>query len=89
MIEIVTQGGVSLDINPHAAFSIEFDNPLLEESRIPVPFSTSISFPPSPVNRSAFGYTDAMILDPAVKEIGATMFVNGIEGIQPHLWFPP
>ena len=78
MIEIVTQGGVSLDINPHAAFSIEFDNPLFEESRIPVPFSTAISFPPSPVNRSAFGYPDAMILDPAVKEIGATMFVNGI-----------
>lgn len=77
MIEIITRDGVSLDIDPRAEFNIEYENPLFEDNRIPVPFSTAISFPPSPVNRAVFGYPDAMILDPVVKELDAVLFVSG------------
>lgn len=78
MIEIRTDSGISLDIAPDAEFEIEMSNPILENDRIPVAFSTSISFPPSETNRSVFGYLPAMLLPPSVTEVGATLLSGGI-----------
>lgn len=78
MIEIRTNGGVYLDLAPDAEFDIEMNNPLLESDRIPVAFSTAIPFPPSEVNRRAFGYLPAMLLPPSVMKSGATILFGGI-----------
>lgn len=78
MIEIRTHTGISLDLAPDAAFDIEMSNPLLESDRIPVAFSTAISFPPSETNRSVFGYLPAMLLPPTVPKVAATLLHSGI-----------
>lgn len=78
MIEIRTDSGISLDLAPDAEFEIEMNNPILENDRIPVAFSTSITFPPSETNRSVFGYLPAMLLPPSVAKVGATILSGGI-----------
>lgn len=78
MIEIITKDGVSLDLEPSAEFEIEIENPMFDDSHIPVPFSTAISFLPSTRNNSVFGYLNAMMLEPAVKTVDATIFSCGI-----------
>ena len=78
MIEIRTNTGVSLDLAPDAEFEVEMNNPLLETDRIPVAFSTAITFPPSDTNRSVFGYLPAMLLPPSVTKVGCTILSEGI-----------
>ena len=78
MIRIITDGGVSLDIDPSAEFEIEYENPMLDDSHLPVPFSTSIALLPSPTNCKALGYLRAMMLEPSVKSLKATIEVGGI-----------
>ena len=73
MIEIRTASGVSLDLAPDAEFEIEMNNPFLESERIPVAFSTSITFPPSATNRAVFGYFPAMLLPPTVTKVSVTI----------------
>jgi hypothetical protein len=78
MIEIRTNTGESLDLAPDVEFEVEMNNPLLETDRIPVAFSTAITFPPSDTNRSVFGYLPAMLLPPSVTKAGCTILSEGI-----------
>ena len=47
MIRIITGEGVSLDLDPSAEFEVEYENPMLDDSHIPVPFSTAVTILPS------------------------------------------
>jgi hypothetical protein len=78
MINIQTSTGVFLDLAPDAGFEIEMNNPILESDRIPVAFSTAITFPPSDTNRAVFGYLPAMLLPPTVLKVAATILAGGI-----------
>lgn len=82
MINIITSDGIRLDLDPSAEFNIEYENPMLDDERMPVPFSTSISFLPSPTNKKAFGYLDAMMLEPSVLKIGASIEISGMTSFQ-------
>ena len=79
MVDILTDTGVFLDLDPDAEFELTIENPLLQEDRIPVPFSTAIAFLPTPTNKSAFGYLDTMMLEPRVKRLGASILVGGVQ----------
>ena len=78
MIKIITEDGISLDLAPDAEFAIEYNNPMFEDDRIPVPFSTSIALLPSEVNCRILQYLPAMKLEPAVKKLAASLVLNGI-----------
>ena len=79
MVDILTDTGVFLDLDPDAEFELTIENPLLQEDRLPVPFSTAIAFLPTPTNKSAFGYLDTMMLEPRVKRLGASILVGGVQ----------
>ena len=79
MVDILTDKGVFLDMDPEAEFEITMDNPLLNDDRIPVPFSTAIAFLATPTNKKAFGYLDTMMLPPSVRELSATILIGGIQ----------
>lgn len=87
MIEIRTSRGVSLDITPDLEFELIMDNPLLDDEHIPTPFSTSIAFPATEKNRGVFGYIDALMLQPSVLELEATIFASGIPIVSGTLVF--
>lgn len=78
MVDILTDTGMFLDLDPEAEFEITIENPLLQEDRIPVPFSTAIAFLPTPANKRVFGYLDSMMLEPTVRELATTILVGGI-----------
>lgn len=78
MIKIITEDGISLDLAPDAEFAIEYNNPMFEDDRIPVPFSTSIALLPSEVNCRVLQYLPALKLEPAVKKLAASLVLNGI-----------
>ena len=78
MIEIITDAGISLDLDPAGAFEIEIEQPLLDDTHIPIPYSTSISFLPTAKNKDVFGFLDAMMMTPTVTEISATVCVKGV-----------
>ncbi len=81
MIEVLTSTGVFLDLNPNTEFEITIENPMLDDDRTPAPWSTDIAFAPTAKNKRAFGWIDALLLEPSVREIGATIIAHGI-----HLW---
>lgn len=78
MIKIVTAEGVSLDLAPDAEFVIEYNNPMMEDDRIPVPFSTDIALLPSATNCKTLRYLPAFKLEPAVRELSASLVLDGI-----------
>ena len=78
MIRFITSTGEELDLSPDTEFEIEYDNPLFEDERFPVPFSTSISFPATDTNCKIFGYMPMMMLPPAVRKISVSIVVFGI-----------
>lgn len=78
MIEIITRAGISLDLAPDALFEVELENPMLADEHIPVAYSTSISFLPTLKNKQVFGYLPAMLLEPQVKEMAASVQARGI-----------
>ena len=78
MIEIFTKDGTSLDLSPDDEFEVEYESPLFADDHIPVPYSTSIAFLPTETNCRVFGYLDAMMLEPAVKETDVEIRANGI-----------
>lgn len=78
MIRIITENGVALDLDPSAEFEIEYENPMLDDSHIPVPFSTSVALPATAANSRELGYFPAMMLEPALKSIAAAIEVGGI-----------
>lgn len=79
MVDILTDTGVFLDLDPAAEFEITIENPLLQDDRIPVPFSTAIAFLATPKNKAVFGYLDTMMLAPTVKQLGASILVGGVQ----------
>lgn len=80
MIEIFSlASGTMLDLAPDTAFEIEYDNPLFEDSHIPVPFSTAITFLPTDHNKQEFGLLDAMLLEPANKRIPVELYASGVK----------
>lgn len=81
MIEVLTSTGVFLDLDPNTEFEITIENPMLDDDRTPAPWSTDIAFAPTAKNKRAFGWIDALFLEPSVREIGATIIAHGI-----HLW---
>lgn len=78
MVDILTDTGVFLDLDPDAEFEITIENPLLQDDRIPVPFSTAIAFLATPTNKAVFGYLDTMMLEPSVRKVAASILVGGI-----------
>ena len=78
MIRILTDKGVSLDIDPSAEFEIEYENPMLDDSHMPVPYSTAVALLPSATNCKALGYFPSMMLEPTTKNIPVTIEVSGI-----------
>lgn len=78
MIKIVTAEGVSLDLAPDAEFVIEYNNPMMEDDRIPVPFSTDIALLPSATNCKTLRYLPAFKLEPAVRELAVSLILDGI-----------
>lgn len=78
MIRILTDKGVSLDIDPSAEFEIEYENPMLDDSHMPVPYSTAVALLSSATNCKALGYFPSMMLEPTTKNIPVTIEVGGI-----------
>lgn len=78
MIEIITSNGISLDLSPDADFSIEYESPIFDDSRMPVPFSTDISFPTSPTNNAEFGYWPGVFELPSRLSLPAAMYASGV-----------
>ena len=78
MIEIITASGVSLDIDPSYEFEIEMENPMLDDTHIPIAYSTSIAFLPTAKNKAAFGYLAAMYREPEVKQLSVSIHAGGI-----------
>lgn len=80
MIEILSlSSGSMLDLAPDTSFEIEYSNPLFEDSHIPVPFSTAITFLPTDHNKEEFGLLDAMLLEPANKRVPVELYVSGVK----------
>lgn len=79
MIRIITSGGVSLDLEPESSFAIEINNPLLEDSALPAPFSTSVALPITATNCRALGYLAAMAIVPSVTKLGVILEAGGIQ----------
>ncbi|MBQ7517607.1 MAG: hypothetical protein IJU13_04180 [Bacteroidales bacterium] len=79
MIEVVTNKGISLDLDREQDIQIEMEQPLLDSEHLPVAYSTQINFPLSDTNKSVFGYVPAMMLEPTVKELKASILFSGVE----------
>ena len=45
MIEIILEDGTSLDLKKDWEFEITLEQPMLDDSHIPIPYSTSIALP--------------------------------------------
>lgn len=78
MIEIITASGVSLDLDPTYEFEIEMENPMLDDTHIPIAYSTSIAFLPTAKNKAVFGYLAAMYREPDVKQLSVSIRAGGI-----------
>ena len=78
MIKVVTKDGVSLDLEKTCSFSIEIENPMLDDSGIPCAFSTEITFLPTMTNLKTFGWLDGMMAEPMNKRVAADIYASGI-----------
>lgn len=79
MVEIIlTDSGISLDLDPTGEFCVEIENALLDDNHIPVAYSTDITILPTQKNCKALGYVSAMWLAPTIRKIGATISVGGV-----------
>lgn len=87
MIEIITNEGVSLDILPDADFSIEYESPVFSDDRMPVPYSTEISFPSSLKNNAVFGYLPGVASLPSISSLPVSIFCSGVQILTGKLVF--
>lgn len=78
MTDIKTDSGVWLDISPDAEFELTIENPLFRDDRCPSSWSTDISFPPTTLNKKVFGYLGALMTEPSVKKLGASIVSGGL-----------
>lgn len=77
MIDVVVNG-VSLDLDPECNFEIEMEQPMLDTDRMPVPYSTSISFLPTPGNCRIFRWLPSAMLEPEVKTLDVCLYAGGL-----------
>ena len=70
---------VSADIDKDASFELEMEQPLLTTDRVPVPYSTSISFPASDTNKRLFGWLPTMMLEPSRRKIPCRIVLGDYE----------
>lgn len=69
-----------LDLDPESTFEITHEQPMLDSSHTPVPYSTSISFLPSEKNKEVFAFLGgAMLLEPAIKRLEAEIWIGGFK----------
>ena len=69
-----------LDMDPDSTFEITHEQPMLDTTHTPVPFSTSISFPLSERNKLVFGFIGgAMLLEPSVKSLEVEIHIGGLK----------
>lgn len=54
------------------------DNPIFEDDRLPIAVSTGIEFPPTPINKTEFGFVEAMMFAPTVQKLPVAFIVAGI-----------
>lgn len=87
MIQILTADGISLDLVKGCSFEIEYNNPMFDDSRMPVPFSTAIDLLPTAANCKALSWLPALRLAPEVKELEVSLILNGIEFLKGILIF--
>ncbi len=87
MIQIVTKEGISLDLVVDAEFEIEYENPIVSDTRMPVPFSTSIALPPTATNCTVLKWIPAMKLEPVVRELSVSLILGGVPFISGTLIF--
>ena len=78
MTEIRTEDGIWLDISPETEFELTIENPLLRDDRIPASWSTDIPFPPTMLNKRTLGYIGALLAEPEVKKLAATIMAGGL-----------
>lgn len=78
MIEFITDAGVSLDLSPDAEFQIDFESPIFADDRMPVAFSTQVSFPPTPRNLAVFGFLPETLNSPTNTCIKVVVHAGGI-----------
>lgn len=78
MITIFTDGQ-QLDLDPSGSFELTYEQPMLDDTHAPVPFSTSIGLLPTPNNKKILGFLDAMLLEPNVRRLQADIFVGGFK----------
>lgn len=81
MVTIYTKNTrVSLDLDPDSTFEITHEQPMLDTTHTPVPFSTSICFLPSPRNKEVFGFLGGtMLLEPSVKQLEVDICLSGLK----------
>lgn len=75
----IFSAGQQLDLDPSGSFELSFEQPMLDDSHAPIPFSTSIGLLPTPNNKRILGFLDAMLLEPTVKRLEADIFVGGFK----------
>ena len=51
---------------------------MLDDSHIPIPYSTSIALPYTETNRLALKWLDALMLPPGVRKTGCTIHAGGV-----------
>ena len=78
MIEIILEDGTSLDLKKDWEFEITLEQPMLDDSHIPIPYSTSIALPYTETNRLALKWLDALMLPPGVRKTGCTIHAGGV-----------
>lgn len=70
---------VVADLKKGCEFEIEMENPALTTERMPVPFSTEISFPATMKNKTLFEYLPAYYMEPQRKSVPARITMCELE----------
>lgn len=79
--------GTILEHSAGQEITFTLDNPMFEDDRLPVAVSTGIEFPPTPVNKTEFGFVEAMMLAPSIQKLPVAFIVAGIEIFTGELQF--
>lgn len=87
MIKILTSEGTSLDLVKGCEFEIEYNNPMFDDTRMPVPFSTQIDLLPTATNCKVLSWLPALKMAPGVKRLAVSLNLNGIDFIKGTLIF--
>ncbi len=79
--------GTILEHTPGQEITFTLDNPIFEDDRLPVAVSTGIEFPPTPTNKTEFGFVEAMMFAPTVQKLPVAFIIAGIEIFTGELQF--